>query len=55
MGGKCKIALSVEVQGRKYKVVDPKDPCASVNKVLAKQEGSTMITPAEYRDLVKKS
>lgn len=45
---KCEIAKNVEVDGVKYKVVNPADPCAVVNRVLAKHEGAKLITPKEY-------
>jgi hypothetical protein len=51
---KCKIALNIEVDGKKFKVVDLKDPCAAINRVLARHEGLTIITPKEYENLVNK-
>jgi len=51
---KCKRAQEGEMDGKQYKVVDPKDPCAAVNKVLAKHEGSEIISPKEYEALTKK-
>lgn len=50
---KCKIALNVEIGGKKFKVVDPKDACAVVNKVLAKHEGAEIISPKEYDAMMK--
>jgi len=50
---KCKVARNVEVDGKKFKVVDPSDPCSSVNRVLAKHEGAKMITPNEYEVILK--
>ena len=52
MTKQCKIARNVEVNGKKFKVVDPKDACAAVNKVLAKHEGSTILTEQQYEDLI---
>ena len=51
--GKCKVALNVEVDGVRYKVVDKKDPCYAVNKVLSKHEGFTLITSEQYHNLLK--
>ena len=51
---KCEIAKNVEIGGEKYKVVNPEDPCSSVNKVLAKHEGSTILTPTEYEAIMKR-
>ena len=48
---RCKIAKNVEFKGKRYKVVDFEDSCSSVNKVLAKHEGSKIITPAEYEKM----
>ena len=50
---KCKVARNVVVKGIKYKVVDPRDPCAAVNRVLAKHEGLKLITPKDYEAILK--
>ena len=52
-GKKCKLALDVEINGKKYKVVDPKDPCSPLHRVLARREGSKIISPETY-DVLKK-
>jgi gas vesicle protein len=39
--------------GERYKVVDPEDPCAAVQKILARYEGVKTITPEEYEDMLK--
>jgi hypothetical protein len=51
---KCEIARNVEMHGKKYKVVNPKDACAAINRVLARHEGLTVITPDEYKTLLNK-
>ena len=53
--GKCKRPLDVNMGGVKYKVVDPKDPCASIHRVLARREGSKVISPETYEVLKKES
>lgn len=45
---RCKVAKNVTIDGKPYKVVDPQDACASLNKVLAKHEGSQLLTVKEY-------
>jgi len=52
---KCKIAENVVLRGQRYKVVDPRDSCAALNRVLAKHEGVEVITPKEYDALLKAS
>ena len=49
--GKCKRALEVEIEGVQYKVVDPKDPCAPIHRVLARHDGSKVISPETYEAL----
>ena len=51
MSKRCKIARNVEVDGVKYKIVDPRDACAALNRVLAKHEGVKVITPTGYARL----
>ena len=53
--GKCKRPLDVEIKGVKYKVVDPKDACAPIHHVLARHEGSKVISPETYEVLKKES
>ena len=53
MISKCKRALDVEVDGVKYKVVDPKDPCEPIHRVLARHEGSKVISPEMFEILKK--
>ena len=48
---KCKVAKNVTLDGKKYKIVDLEDACSSLNKVLARHEGSELITPAEFEKL----
>ena len=48
---RCKVARNVKIDGKRFKVVDPKDPCSSVNRVLARHEGAEVITPQEYEKL----
>ena len=50
---RCKVARNVTVGGKLFKIVDPHDVCASLNKVLAKQEGATIITPEAFEKLKK--
>ena len=50
---KCKRALDVEVCGVKYKVVNPKDPCAPIHRVVARHEGSKVISPETFEVLKK--
>jgi len=45
---KCKIPEYVEMGRERSKVVDRDDPCAAVQKTLAKYEGVKVITPEEY-------
>jgi len=54
MTKKCKIAKNVEIKGVGYKVVDPLDNCAAVQKVLAKHQGLKVIYPKDYEALQKK-
>ena len=51
MSEKCKLALNIEINGQKFKVVEPKDPCQTIQKVLAKQQGRQVITPEQYKKL----
>lgn len=51
---KCEIARNVEINGKIFKVVKPEDACAAINRVLARHEGLTVITPEEYNILVNK-
>ena len=51
---KCEIAKNVEIRGEKYKVVNPDDACSSINKVLAKHEGATILTHSEYEAILSK-
>ena len=51
MSKQCKLARNIEVDGVKYKVVDPRDACAALNRVLAKHEDAKVITPTEYARL----
>ena len=53
--GKCKRVLDVEMGGVWYKVVDSKDPCAPIHRVLAKHEGVKMISPETYDVLKQKT
>ena len=55
MISKCKRALDVEMGGVKYKVVDPKDPCAPIHRVLARHEESKVISPETYEALKQKA
>jgi hypothetical protein len=55
MISKCKRALDVEVGGLKYKVVNPKDPCAPIHRVLARHEGIKVISPETYDVLKRKT
>ena len=55
MNSKCKLALDVEIGGVKYKVVDPKDACAPIHHVLARHEGSKVISPETYEALKQKA
>ncbi len=55
MISKCKRALDVEVGNVKYKVVDPKDPCAPIQRVLAKHEDAKVISPETYKVLKQKT
>jgi hypothetical protein len=48
---KCKRALNVKIDGVNYKVVDPKNPCAPINRVLARHEGSKVISPETYEKM----
>jgi len=50
---KCEVARNIIIDGVKYKVADPEDSCYAVNKVLAKHEGSKLITPKEYEAVLK--
>ena len=50
---RCKRILDVDIGGVKYKVVDPKDPCAPIHRVLARHEGSKVISPETYEALKK--
>jgi hypothetical protein len=52
--GKCKIALNIIVDGKKYKVAEPTDPCYSVNKVLAKYENVELITLEQHMKMKTK-
>ena len=51
MKGKCKRALDVEIDGVQYKVVDRKDPCAPIHRVLARHTDLKFIIPKEYEAL----
>ena len=51
MTEKCKLALNIEINGQKFKVVEPNDPCRTIQKVLAKQQGRKVITPEECNKL----
>ena len=51
---KCEIAKNVEIQGENYKIVNPDDACSSINKILARHEGSTILTHSEYEALLSK-
>ena len=51
--GKCKRALEVEIEGVQYKVVDSKDHCAPIHRVLARREGSKVISLETYEALKK--
>lgn len=53
MEKKCEIAKNVEIDGEKYKVINPEDPCAAINRVLARHEGAKVITPQEYEAILK--
>ena len=55
MISKCKRALDVEIGGVKYKVIDPKDLCAPIRRVLARHEGSKVISPETYKALKQKA
>ena len=48
--GKCKRPLDVEIDGVKYKVVN-QDACAPIHHVLARYEGSKVISPETYEVL----
>lgn len=50
---KCKVAPTLELDGKKYKVVDPRDNCAAINRVLAQHEGATVVSPREYELMTK--
>ena len=50
--GKCKRSLDVEMGGVKYKVVH-RDACAPIHRVLARHEGSKVISPETYEALIK--
>ena len=52
--GKCKRPLDVEIKGVKYKVVN-QDACAPIHHVLARREGSKVISPETYEVLKKES
>ena len=49
---KCKIAKNVILRGQPYKIIDPRDSCAALNRVLAKHEGAKVITPKEHEALL---
>ena len=55
MEKKCEIAKNVEIDGEKYKVINPEDPGAAINRVLARHEGVKVITPQEYEELKSKT
>ena len=50
---KCKVAKNVTIDGQKYKVVDPRDSCAAVQRVLGKHQGMKVISPGEYKLMTK--
>ena len=50
---KCKVAKNVEIDGKKFKVIDPEDPCSAINRVLAKYEGAEVISFKEYETRLK--
>ena len=53
MEQKCEIAKNVEIDGEKFKVIKPEDPCSAVNRVLARHEGVKVITSKEYEAMLK--
>lgn len=53
MDAKCKLAKNVKIDGVGYKIVDPQDNCAAVQKVLAKHQGLKVISFREYKLLTK--
>ena len=54
MESKCKLAKNVKIDGIGYKVIDPQDSCALVQKILAKHQKLKIISFKEYETLRKK-
>ena len=48
---KCDEPINVELQGKRYMVVDPDNPCRSLLTVFAKYSGREVVSPKEYEAL----
>ncbi|GAI95645.1 unnamed protein product [marine sediment metagenome] len=54
MEAKCKLAKNVKIDGVSYKVIDPQDNCAVIQRVLARHQGLRILSPEEFKELTKK-
>jgi hypothetical protein len=50
---KCHVPRIETVDGVTYKVLDRKDTCYPVQRVLAKHQGVKLVTPEEFAALTK--